>query len=212
MNTADLILTAMCCLQTSVRGAFTDTGIPAPEHVFLTDQAETPFCLSHSFGTVRYLGAGPYSLNGLPSDCLKGYNEKFEIIVGVCAPPPPAVLAARGVTCTPDELYGECPPCGSALEINPPAEGGSCVLPEIKDGGFDWPDNYKNVWSLTSFTGYLLIQRFILRSNFLKIFCECFDSCNQSIKGKAKFSVESVEPWCDGQFQGTRMVVEGNLA
>lgn len=218
---SDLVISAVCCLQTSIRGAFLQGNnldedgspiIPPPTDIFLTDQPETPFCLAHSFGYVRYLGSGQLTAFGKPSDCFTAYEEKFEVVVGVCAPPPAAVLAKRGISCTTEQIYGECLPCGTDIKIGYyPPSGGECVQPVItEDGEFDWPQDITPQWTKTQFTAFLLKQRAVLRHNFLKVFCQCFNACKPG-KAKADFRIDSVEPWCDGHFQGTLMVLDGSI-
>ena len=219
----DFVMSAVCCLQTSIRGAFlaeaetAEPGcyVPPPSKIYLTDQPDTPFCLSHSFANVRYMGSEIDRLTQAPSDCLTGFTERFEIIVGTCSPPPPSIRNMHGDSCDPGTVYGECPPCGETIPLpNLYHPETACVLPVLTpDGGFDWPKESVGALSVThtQFAAYLLKQRWILRKNFLQIFCKCMATCAPEYKGQAKFSLESVGSWCDGPFQGTRLVVVGNI-
>lgn len=213
-----------CCLQTSLRGVFNqynsrrhddEAFMPAPETVYTTDQPDTPICLCHGFAYICYAGSNPYSLNNEPKDCLKGYKETFEIIVGQCAPPPAAVLLKQGKACDSASVYGSCPPCGEKIDLSAfNNQDDKCVYPKIDSGkGFEWPQIDWQPPTVTQFAHYLIRQRFILRKYFLNVFCQCFNDpeCGPVLKSKADFSLVEIDKWCDGQMQGTRMVISGNV-
>jgi hypothetical protein len=211
----------MCCLTTSLRGAFIIdpevdpdwAHIRPPRYVYRSwvEEDVTPFCLNHSFATVLPLGEVRRSLNGLNSDCLGSREFGFQVIFGACAPMPPSVLAARNLVCDLDEYYGDCTPCAQEELWQPPE--GPCVHPVVNDqGDFDWPDVPQASFSMDAYHSYLDVMGEILRKRYLKIACQCLENCPElNCKGQVKLVIESSGTWCDGNFKGVQLTIAGTI-
>lgn len=200
-----MIFPIACCVLGAANASLDVAGYDMPAVSYVSQAANLPSFDEESFVMVRHLATSyqtSYGLEGVTkTECTKRGTHLFEILSGICALPPFGLRECNAC----DDIYGNCPSCGSLADSWDLGLPSADCRPDIVDNKLVWPSEAPVNMSETRHSGIVLEWREALRTGLTAHFCECWEECYSDRKVKSRSGIRSVENWCEGGWVGTRI-------